>query len=200
MCPMPWRPSCRESLGGDQLWVDRFVATHASILYFWILVVLYTVAPEVSYKFSELLEGHAVDTYGEFVDSNEELLKTLVRHPTVGTGAGTCHRLWAMIWREGAWSRGVGTSEELFLSPRERRNSQFCSTYGEKVQLSLDSPCGRSPLPSVPWSTTCQQTFICSTISKRHGSSPRTCGGHPFRTFTTSLLPFVTTSTSTSRP
>lgn len=68
----------RESLGGDQLWIDRFAAQHAAVLYFWILVVLYLVSPATSYKFSELLEGHAVDTYGEFLDANEALLRTLV--------------------------------------------------------------------------------------------------------------------------
>jgi len=27
-----------ESLGGDQLWVDRFLAYHSSLLYYWALV------------------------------------------------------------------------------------------------------------------------------------------------------------------
>lgn len=32
---------------------------------------------QVAYNFSELIEGHAVDTYGEFVDANEKLLKQM---------------------------------------------------------------------------------------------------------------------------
>ncbi|KAF5834555.1 hypothetical protein DUNSADRAFT_8722 [Dunaliella salina] len=48
-----------EALGGDRLWFDRFLGYHAAIAYYW------------------LLEAHAVDTYGEFVDANEELLKEL---------------------------------------------------------------------------------------------------------------------------
>ncbi|GFR44103.1 hypothetical protein Agub_g5265 [Astrephomene gubernaculifera] len=66
-----------ESLGGDQLWFDRFAALHAAVVYYWILLVLYVFSPELAYNFSELIEYHAVDTYGEFVDANEQLLKSL---------------------------------------------------------------------------------------------------------------------------
>eukprot|EP00775_Hariotina_reticulata_P006705 gene6705-6926_t len=66
-----------ESLGGDQLWVDRFMAQHAAIVYYIILVVLFIVSPKLAYNFSELIEAHAVDTYGEFADANEQLLKTM---------------------------------------------------------------------------------------------------------------------------
>lgn len=34
-------------------------------------------SPSLSYKFSEMLETHAVDTYSQFVDENESLLKGL---------------------------------------------------------------------------------------------------------------------------
>jgi ubiquinol oxidase len=54
-----------ESLGGDQLWVDRFMAQHAAILYYIILVGLFSFSPQLAYNFSELIEAHAVDTYGE---------------------------------------------------------------------------------------------------------------------------------------
>lgn len=54
-----------ESLGGDQLWIDRFMAQHAAIVYYWILVLLFVVSPQLAYNFSELIEAHAVDTYGE---------------------------------------------------------------------------------------------------------------------------------------
>lgn len=66
-----------ESLGGDQLWIDRFMAQHAAIVYYIILVALFVASPKLAYNFSELIEAHAVDTYGEFADANEELLKTL---------------------------------------------------------------------------------------------------------------------------
>eukprot|EP00955_Chlamydomonas_euryale_P107134 365747-Chlamydomonas_euryale.AAC.11 len=66
-----------ESLGGDQLWIDRFVAMHSSIVYYWILVIMYIVNPKLAYNFSELIEAHAVDTYGEFVDANPSILREL---------------------------------------------------------------------------------------------------------------------------
>jgi ubiquinol oxidase len=53
-----------ESLGGDKLWFDRFAALHAAIAYYWILLVLYVFSPQLAYNFSELIEFHAVDTYG----------------------------------------------------------------------------------------------------------------------------------------
>ena len=65
-----------EALGGDQRWSDRFLAQHAAILYYWILVGLWLLSPTLSYNFSELIEAHAVDTYAEFVDANRERLSS----------------------------------------------------------------------------------------------------------------------------
>jgi len=70
-----------ESLGGDQRWLDRFFAQHGAVAYYWILVAFFLVDPRWSYNFSRLIEAHAVDTYGEFVDANAELLKTLPPPP-----------------------------------------------------------------------------------------------------------------------
>ena len=48
-----------ESLGGDQLWFDRFLAQHAAVFYYWVLILFYTLAPRMAYVFSELVEvGH----------------------------------------------------------------------------------------------------------------------------------------------
>lgn len=66
-----------ESLGGDQRWWVRFLAQHSAIAYFIGLCFLWALSPSLSYKFSELLETHAVNTYSEFLDENEELLKEL---------------------------------------------------------------------------------------------------------------------------
>jgi ubiquinol oxidase len=66
-----------ESLGGDQRWWVRFLAQHSAIVYYLVLNHLWALSPTLAYKFSELLEGHAVNTYGQFLDENEELLKTL---------------------------------------------------------------------------------------------------------------------------
>lgn len=66
-----------ESLGGDQLWVDRFMAQHAAVFYFWVLVIFFAVSPSLAYVFSEMVEGHAVDTYTQFVEENAEVLEAM---------------------------------------------------------------------------------------------------------------------------
>jgi ubiquinol oxidase len=66
-----------ESLGGDQTWWVRFVAQHSAIVYYFVLCALFAISPSLSYKFSELLETHAVNTYTVFMDNNRDLLKEL---------------------------------------------------------------------------------------------------------------------------
>mmetsp|Transcript_21941 Transcript_21941/g.47011 ORF Transcript_21941/g.47011 Transcript_21941/m.47011 type:complete len:618 (-) Transcript_21941:359-2212(-) len=79
-----------ESLGGDQPYWVRFMAQHSAFAYYVALCMLWMISPSLSYKFSEMLETHAVDTYGQFVDENEEKLKALppsltaVEYYTVG--------------------------------------------------------------------------------------------------------------------
>ena len=66
-----------ESLGGDAAWGDRFLAAHASLFYYWACVGAYLVSPATAYAFSELVEGHATDTYTQFAVENEAALKAL---------------------------------------------------------------------------------------------------------------------------
>jgi len=66
-----------ESLGGDQKWWVRFLAQHAAIAYYFTLVFLFAVSPTLSYKFSEMLETHAVHTYSQLLDENADLLRKL---------------------------------------------------------------------------------------------------------------------------
>ncbi|KAK9820361.1 hypothetical protein WJX72_009421 [[Myrmecia] bisecta] len=66
-----------ESLGGDQLWIDRFLAQHAAVFYFWVIIVFFIFSPKLAYNFSELVEGHATDTYEQFAEENKELLTSL---------------------------------------------------------------------------------------------------------------------------
>ena len=66
-----------EALGGDQRWSDRFLAQHAAVVYYCVLVALWLASPSLAYNFSELIEAHAVDTYLEFRDANTELLAAL---------------------------------------------------------------------------------------------------------------------------
>jgi len=66
-----------ESLGGDQAWADRFIAQHSALVYYFACLLLWLISPTLAYNFSELIEAHAVDTYSEFVDSNEDVLRSL---------------------------------------------------------------------------------------------------------------------------
>jgi len=66
-----------ESLGGSRKWLDRFLAEHAAVFYYWVLVLFFFLSPSLAYNFSELIEAHAVDTYTEFLRANEDLLKQL---------------------------------------------------------------------------------------------------------------------------
>ena len=45
-----------ESLGGDQLWVDRFMAQHAAVFYYWVLIIFFAISPSLAYVFSEMVE------------------------------------------------------------------------------------------------------------------------------------------------
>lgn len=65
------------SLGGDALWSDRFLAQHSALIYYLVLIVMYLLSPRLAYNFSELIEAHAVDTYSEFAEANQSLLKEL---------------------------------------------------------------------------------------------------------------------------
>ncbi len=66
-----------ESLGGDRSWRDRFLGQHAAIFYFLFMCLTWLASPALAYNFSELVEAHAVDTYGQFVDENKKVLRTL---------------------------------------------------------------------------------------------------------------------------
>jgi len=66
-----------EALGGDSRWRDRFLGFHAAIFYYWTLVLCFLVSPKYSYKFSEMLETHAVSTYAQFLIENEAKLKKM---------------------------------------------------------------------------------------------------------------------------
>lgn len=48
-----------ESLGGDQYWVDRFLAQHAAVFYYWTVVGFFAISPSNAYTFSELVEARA---------------------------------------------------------------------------------------------------------------------------------------------
>jgi ubiquinol oxidase len=63
-----------EALDGDQCWYDRLLARSLTIVYYWILMVVYMVNPQEIYRLRELLASHAYDDYSKFLDEYEKEL------------------------------------------------------------------------------------------------------------------------------
>ena len=59
-----------ESRGGNQYWIDRFVAKHLVLIYYWVNVVYYWVAPRSAYHLSYEVEVHAATTYAKHLALN----------------------------------------------------------------------------------------------------------------------------------
>ena len=59
-----------ESRGGNSYWIDRFVAKHLVLIYYWVNVVYYWVAPRLAYHLSYEVEVHAASTYAKFLAYN----------------------------------------------------------------------------------------------------------------------------------
>ena len=56
-----------ESRGGNLYFIDRFVAKHLVLIYYWSNVVYYWVAPRLAYHLSYEVEIHAAETYAKFL-------------------------------------------------------------------------------------------------------------------------------------
>ena len=104
-----------ESLGGDQRWWVRFAAQHSAVAYYVVLGFLWAISPTLAYKFSELLESHAVNTYGGFLDENEELLKELP--PSIAA---------VQYYSVGASDPFFGEYQTTALAAGGEVRSQFC--------------------------------------------------------------------------
>ena len=69
-----------ESRGGNSYWIDRFVAKHLVLIYYWSNVVYYWMAPRLAYHLSYEVEIHAATTYGKYLAMNghdEKILEIL---------------------------------------------------------------------------------------------------------------------------
>ncbi|MFK8184945.1 MAG: alternative oxidase [Phormidesmis sp.] len=65
-----------EELGGGDRWIDRFLARHTALLYYWIVIGLYLISPKSAYYFMEKVEQHAFSSYDKFLKENVDLLKS----------------------------------------------------------------------------------------------------------------------------
>ncbi|KAK1686342.1 hypothetical protein QYE76_047190 [Lolium multiflorum] len=66
-----------EELGGNSVWVDRFLARFSAFFYYFMTVAMYMLSPRMAYHFSECVERHAYSTYDKFLKINGEELKKL---------------------------------------------------------------------------------------------------------------------------
>jgi len=66
-----------ESKGGNTYWIDRFVAKHLVIIYYWINVIYYLIAPQAAYHLSYEIEIHAAVTYGKYLAKHGDDAKIL---------------------------------------------------------------------------------------------------------------------------
>jgi len=55
-----------EKRGGDQYWIDRFLAKHLVLVYYWIMVGYYLTSPEHAYDINMKIEKHAFETYTKY--------------------------------------------------------------------------------------------------------------------------------------
>lgn len=64
-----------ESLGGDAFWGDRLLAKTTALIYYWVIVIVYSFSPRSAYHFMELVEEHAYSSYDKFLTAQEAELK-----------------------------------------------------------------------------------------------------------------------------
>ena len=64
-----------EHRGGADLWIDRFVAYHLVLIYYWILVGYYFIAPVSAYHLNAGIEFHATETYLDYFWEHPEDIK-----------------------------------------------------------------------------------------------------------------------------
>ncbi len=53
-----------ESLGGDSLWLDRFMAQHGAIVYYWVLIGFFFFFPSVCFRALLGLSRQYCHSYG----------------------------------------------------------------------------------------------------------------------------------------
>ncbi|KAH7569403.1 hypothetical protein ACOSP7_012799 [Xanthoceras sorbifolium] len=66
-----------EELGGNAWWIDRFLAQHIAIFYYFMTAVMYAISPRMAYHFSECVESHAFETYDKFIKAQGDELKKM---------------------------------------------------------------------------------------------------------------------------
>jgi len=69
-----------ESRDGNRYWIDRAFARHLVLIYYWVNVVYYWLAPKSAYHLSYEVEIHAATTYAKYLAEkgpDEKILEIL---------------------------------------------------------------------------------------------------------------------------
>jgi ubiquinol oxidase len=66
-----------EDLGGGDHLLDRIFARSLGVLYYWINCGLYLFFPTSGYYLMELVEGHATETYTDFLQTKSSALRSI---------------------------------------------------------------------------------------------------------------------------
>ena len=61
-----------EKRGGDKFWVDRFLARHLVLVYYWIMVIYYLCSPTNAYDINIKIEEHAFNTYTKYLKDHPD--------------------------------------------------------------------------------------------------------------------------------
>tara|TARA_B100000941_G_scaffold285823_1_gene258417 strand:- start:573 stop:1004 length:432 start_codon:yes stop_codon:yes gene_type:complete len=61
-----------ERRGGDKYWIDRFLARHMVLIYYWIMVIYYFLSPSNAYDVNIKIEEHAFNTYTKYLEINPD--------------------------------------------------------------------------------------------------------------------------------
>uniref|UniRef100_A0A7S1ZCP0 Ubiquinol oxidase (non-electrogenic) n=1 Tax=Ditylum brightwellii TaxID=49249 RepID=A0A7S1ZCP0_9STRA len=64
-----------EELGGADKWIDRFIAQHIAVAYYWIVLAMYFYNPTLAYNLNQAVEEHAYATYDQFLNKYSAGLK-----------------------------------------------------------------------------------------------------------------------------
>ncbi len=70
-----------ESRSGNRYWVDRFLARHLVLFYYWVMVFYYLLSPSNAYDINIKIEEHAYETYSKYltVNPNDQRIREIAQ-------------------------------------------------------------------------------------------------------------------------
>ena len=70
-----------EKRGGHKYWIDRFLARHLVLIYYWVMVFYYFLSPANAYDVNIKIEEHAFKTYSKYLEiyPNDEKIKEIAQ-------------------------------------------------------------------------------------------------------------------------